>query len=52
MGGGGFEGDFDVNDVFSQFFGGGRGRGGPRGPVRTEDMTYNLQVRAKCKTNA
>lgn len=49
MGGGGFGGfgdfGFDINDIFSSFFGGGMGGGSRRnGPVRGDNITVRLTL--------
>ena len=43
---GGFGGmDFDISDIFSSFFGGGRGGGSTRrGPVRGEDLSVRVTL--------
>ena len=40
---GGF-GGFDVDDIFSSFFGGGASRGRPQGPMRGDDLRYDLTI--------
>ena len=41
--GGGF-GGFDVEDIFSSFFGGGTSRSRPQGPMRGDDLRYDLTI--------
>lgn len=46
-GGAGFSGvDFDLNDIFSSFFGGGssRGRSSRNGPVRGRDLKVRIEI--------
>ncbi len=46
-GGAGFSGvDFDLNDIFSSFFGGGgsRGRSNRNGPVRGRDLNVRIEI--------
>lgn len=46
-GGAGFSGvDFDLNDIFSSFFGGGgsRGRNSKNGPVRGRDLKVRVEI--------
>ncbi|OCG06944.1 molecular chaperone DnaJ [Gilliamella sp. wkB178] len=40
---GGFGGGSAFDDIFSDFFGGGRGRGG-QGPTRGSDLQYNISL--------
>ncbi len=40
----GFDADFDLNDIFSSFFGGGTRRSNKNGPVRGRDLKISTEI--------
>lgn len=44
FGGFGFDGGFDINDIFSSFFGGGGGSTRRNGPIRGDNITVRLTL--------